>query len=342
MITLSVCMIVKNEEDVLERCIAGIKEIADEIIVVDTGSNDATKQIAARFTDKVFDFEWIDDFSAARNYSFSKATQDYIMWLDADDVLSDENKKKMISLKKTADPAVDVFMLKYQMGFDKEGDPTVSYYRERIFKREAGFVWQDPIHEVITPQGEIRYLDIAVWHKKTHEANSHRNLQIYRNIINKGGKLTQRQLFYYARELKDAGEYQKAIEIFEKFLEEPDAWIENKKNAYQDMANCYFNLKEKEKGLKSLFLSFAHGIPRAETLCGIAECFMEDQDYPTAAYWYEQAKDQTPDEQNGGFCFPDCYGYIPNIQLCVCFCCGLVSVGVGKLAPFGVQLALAN
>ena len=79
MITISLCMIVKNEEAVLARCLESVKDVVDEIIIVDTGSTDKTKQIAYRYTQNVYDFEWIDDFSAARNYSFSKATKDYQM-----------------------------------------------------------------------------------------------------------------------------------------------------------------------------------------------------------------------------------------------------------------------
>ena len=71
--TISVCMIVKNEELNLAGCLDCLKAIADEIIIVDTGSTDRTKEIAEQYTDKVYDFEWIDDFSAARNFAFSKA-----------------------------------------------------------------------------------------------------------------------------------------------------------------------------------------------------------------------------------------------------------------------------
>ena len=76
MATVSLCMIVRNEEDVLGRCLESVKDIVDEIIIVDTGSTDRTKEIAGRFTNTVYDFPWIDDFSAARNFSFSKATID--------------------------------------------------------------------------------------------------------------------------------------------------------------------------------------------------------------------------------------------------------------------------
>ena len=78
MITISLCMIVKNEEKVLARCLDSIADLMDEIIIVDTGSSDNTKEIAKKYTDKIYDFAWIDDFSAARNYSFSKATKEYI------------------------------------------------------------------------------------------------------------------------------------------------------------------------------------------------------------------------------------------------------------------------
>ncbi|MBQ9385174.1 MAG: glycosyltransferase, partial [Ruminiclostridium sp.] len=78
MITISVCMIVKNEEKQLRACLDSLKPIADEIIICDTGSTDGTKAIAAEYTDRIYDFPWIDDFAAARNFVFSKATMEYI------------------------------------------------------------------------------------------------------------------------------------------------------------------------------------------------------------------------------------------------------------------------
>ena len=89
MITVSLCMIVKNEEQVLRRCLESAKSFADEIILVDTGSTDKTKEIGKTYGGKIFDFPWRDDFAAARNEAFSKATMDYCMWLDADDVVTE-------------------------------------------------------------------------------------------------------------------------------------------------------------------------------------------------------------------------------------------------------------
>ena len=104
MISISLCMIVKNEESVIGRCLESVKDIVDEIIIVDTGSTDNTKEIIKTFTDKIYDFEWIDNFSAARNYSYSKASMEYILWLDADDVILEEDRIKFKELKMSLDP----------------------------------------------------------------------------------------------------------------------------------------------------------------------------------------------------------------------------------------------
>ncbi|NFR87435.1 MULTISPECIES: glycosyltransferase [unclassified Clostridium] len=92
---LSLCIIVKNEEKVLSKCLNSVKGIVDEIIVVDTGSKDDTKNIALKFTNKVYDFFWCNDFSKARNFSISKATNDWILILDADEVVIDYDIKSI-------------------------------------------------------------------------------------------------------------------------------------------------------------------------------------------------------------------------------------------------------
>ena len=104
-------MIVKDEEETLARCLNCVAPFADEIIIVDTGSTDDTVAIAKKYTDRVYFFKWCDDFAAARNYSFSKATCDLVMWLDADDVITEENAAEIVGLKNRDD--YDVAFLKY-------------------------------------------------------------------------------------------------------------------------------------------------------------------------------------------------------------------------------------
>ena len=91
--SISLCMIAKNEEKYLEQCLNSVKGLADEIIIVDTGSTDRTKEIAKKFSAKIFDFKWIDDFSAARNESLKHAAKDWILVLDADEMIDKEAVK---------------------------------------------------------------------------------------------------------------------------------------------------------------------------------------------------------------------------------------------------------
>jgi glycosyltransferase involved in cell wall biosynthesis len=95
---VSLTMIVKNEEANLPHCLESVEGIFDEIVVVDTGSTDQTREIAREFGAKVFDFDWIDNFAAARNEALSHATGDYAFWLDADDVIEPEQRDKLVAL----------------------------------------------------------------------------------------------------------------------------------------------------------------------------------------------------------------------------------------------------
>jgi glycosyltransferase involved in cell wall biosynthesis len=119
-------MIVKNEENTLPRCLNSIKDLVDEINIVDTGSTDKTIEIAKQFTERVFHFSWVNSFAKARNYSFSLATKDYILFLDADDVLLEEDREKFRKLKETLDLSVDGVSMIYQTGFDQYGNVTLS------------------------------------------------------------------------------------------------------------------------------------------------------------------------------------------------------------------------
>ena len=269
MITISLCMIVKNEKDTLGRCLESVKDIVDEIVIVDTGSSDETKEIAGRFTSNIYDFEWIDDFSAARNYSFSKATKDYIMWLDADDVIMEEDAIKIKRLKATVEPIVDIVMMKYNCGVDENGNVTLSYFRSRLLKRSRNFIWKEPVHECIEPSGYIINSDACVTHKKIHPSAPQRNLHIFEKMIESGKEPSPRSLFYYARELYYNQRLDEAIENFNKYLDSGKGWVEDNISACYNLSICYFLTKQPKKGLKTLLRSFEFSPPRAEICCQI-------------------------------------------------------------------------
>ena len=319
MASVSLCMIVKNEEDVLERCLESAAGAVDEIVIVDTGSTDRTREIAARFTGKIFDFPWRNDFSAARNESFSRASMDYCLWLDADDVLLEADQAAFLALKEALDPSVSVVMAPYHTGFDENGHVTFSYYRERLIRNRAGMRWEGAVHEAIAPVGKILYADFAVTHRKTRPADPDRNLNIYRAQLAAGAELEPRQQFYYGRELYYHRRWEEALAVFEKFLAEGRGWVENNIDACCHCAYCRGELGQGEEALSALFRTFVYDRPRAEVCCEIGRWFFQRERYGQAAYWYALALTCVRDDRRGGFVSPDCYGYLPCIQLCVCY-----------------------
>jgi len=313
-------MIVKNEEAVLARCLDSIKDAVDEIIIVDTGSTDQTKSIVQMYTSKIYDFPWINDFSAARNEAFSKATMDYQMWLDADDIVPIASLEKLLELKASLDPAVDMVTMKYITHFDEQGHPVLTFSRERLTRRENGFKWQDPVHEFIPFTGNILHSDIEIHHKKVKNTTpSIRNLDIYSNLINSGAVLTPRQLYYYAREQKDHGMWIEAAYYFEKFLATNKGWSEDNIASCYNLSICYNQLGDTDKALQILLKSFAYDSPRAEVCTEIGYWYKRGGQYATALNWFQVgARLDLP--VSHGFILQDYWGYIPNIESCVCCC----------------------
>lgn len=319
MSTISLCMIVRNEEDVLDHCLRSVSDLVDEIIIVDTGSDDRTREIAAAYTEKVYDFLWGDDFAAARNFSFSKASCDYCMWLDADDILTEPDRQKFAAIKADLTPAVDVVMMRYHTGFDESGNVTFSYYRERIIKNHAGMRWKGAVHEVIDTHGNTIYSDCAVTHRKLHPSDPDRNLRIFEALLQKGDVLDPRQQFYYARELYYHRRYADALRVLEHFLDAGQGWLENQIDACRHYAWCLYGLEQPERALQALFRSFTYDLPRAEICCDIGRHFFDRERWAQAIYWYSQALGCQRQDDRGGFISPDDYGYTPCLQLCVCY-----------------------
>ena len=161
MISISLCMIVKNEEKLLKRCLDSYRPVCDEIVIVDTGSTDRTKEIAAGYTDLIYDYPWNNDFAAARNFAFSKANCDYIFSADADEVLDEENRRQFLNLKQVLVPEIDIVQMIY---VNSKSHNTVynfeEEYRPKLFKRLRTFEWISPIHET------VRLEPIGLWGKR--------------------------------------------------------------------------------------------------------------------------------------------------------------------------------
>lgn len=146
MTPISVCIITKNEENNLDRCLSCIKDYPFEMVVVDTGSTDKTVEVAKKYTENVFHFDWIDDFSAARNFSISKASNDWILVLDADEFTYELDLEEIYRLI-DSHPA-DIGRL-LRSSHDTENATSIDRV-ERLFNRNV-YHYERPIHEQVVP-----------------------------------------------------------------------------------------------------------------------------------------------------------------------------------------------
>ncbi|MFC7686604.1 glycosyltransferase [Ureibacillus sp. GCM10028918] len=317
MITISLCMIVKNEEEVIERCLESIHELVDEINIVDTGSIDQTKEIVKKYTDRVFDFQWIDDFAAARNYSFQQATKEFILWMDADDIFTVEDQEKFKMLKQSLHHSIDAVSMNYHLSFDSHGNVTSLLKRYRLVRKENGFKWIGAVHEYLSVSGNLYDSEVAVTHLPLGH-DSDRNISIYKKLLESGKTLSPRDTFYYANELVDHHNFEEAIHYYEEFLESKLGWIEDNISACFKLADCYHRLNNKDKELSSTLKSFAYDVPRPEASCRLGYYFMEQYKNHEAIYWYSQAllyeNPQLLSFQNTKFST-----WLPHLQLCVLY-----------------------
>ncbi|VBB07723.1 nucleotide-diphospho-sugar transferases [Lucifera butyrica] len=317
-ISVSLCMIVKNEEQNIARCLSSVYPLMSEIIIVDTGSTDKTKEIVSQFTNKIYDFKWIDDFSAARNYAFSLANGDYTFWLDADDVLIPEDYNKFHQILMALNSDVDAVSMLYNLAFDERGNVTCQLRRNRLVKTTKRFRWVGAVHEYLEVYGNVLNSDIAIYHKP-HTHDAYRNLCIYEKRLLNGDTFTPRDLYYFANELSDHKLYNRAIEYYEKFLATKQGWVEDNIAACGKLCDCFYAIKDSNNQLKYIFKSFEYDVPRAEFCCRLGYYFLEQNVINQAIFWYRLAIQVGKPPNPWAVTNCACYTWLPHIQLCVCY-----------------------
>lgn len=295
MITISLCMIVKNEENILQRCLDSLKDYVDEIIIADTGSTDNTKKIAAMYTDKIYDYKWENDFSKARNFVFEKATMDYIYSADADEVLDFENQTRFQLLKEALLPEIDIVQMYYcnqlqyntVYNFDKE-------YRPKLFKRIRTFYWIDPIHETIAVDPVIYDSDIEIMHLPEKE-HAGRDFSCFTKLHKDSIPLSPRLVGMYVRELFVAGtdsDFLNAVPTFSQILKEDHHSDE------EIIASCHVLAKaaliqKDEVSFLSYALKNVAGEGSSEICCMLGDFYFAKGNIRDAYLWYHNAAFET-------------------------------------------------
>jgi tetratricopeptide (TPR) repeat protein len=258
--TISLCLIVRNEEENLAACLRPFRPVVDEIVVVDTGSTDRTAEIAAEFGAKVYSFPWCDDFSAARNESLSHATGDWVLWVDADDRLDEENIQRLAELAERLGPdSPDVYTFQVLSpvapGVNSGGWVT----HGRLFRRAANLHWERRVHEELVPvdrsnaaaRPSIGWSGLVVRHVG-YEDPLRRRRKLYRDLrllqldyaINPDDPLT---LLYLGWGHMEAGHLQQAV----RFLRRGLARSPVRRKHLALLAQALARLNQKDKALEA-------------------------------------------------------------------------------------------
>ncbi|MGA1874719.1 MAG: glycosyltransferase [bacterium] len=238
---ISLCMIVKNEEQYMARCLMSVKPAVDEMVVVDTGSTDRTRDIAKAFGAKVYDFAWTDDFSEARNYSLSKVSGDWILILDADEVLSALDHAHLAKLVKKNRPwAYTMVTRNYTKQVNLQGftindgkypheEAGIGWFpstKVRLFPQNHNIWFKNPVHESVEETVRetgipIKPAAIPVHHYGKLQvekiiAKGEAYYQLGRKKLEENGMNDLKALFELGVQAAELGRFEEAAEIFKK------------------------------------------------------------------------------------------------------------------------------
>lgn len=290
--TISAAFIMKNEAHNIGPMLSSIKGCFDEIIMVDTGSTDnscffidqVNKQVDAgsQVWDgipeiKLYHFDWINDFSAARNFAFSKATKDYVFWMDLDDSLSDA--KAFISWRDKVLHSAHYWLALYNYAFDDKGQVACQFLRERVVKRSHGFHWEYPVHEGLIQKENKKYWiqRASTWwinHRRTDEdriADHLRNVKLMEGLDL--DKIHPRMKFYYGKELFENGFPEKAGKPLLEAAQSPYMEFHDRILAIQYAAQAAISQKAYPQALQLLYNGIQLVPSRAEFWCSIGDVY---------------------------------------------------------------------
>lgn len=266
---ISACLIVKNEKDHIRDVLSSLAGV-DEIVVVDTGSQDNTVDLARTFTDKVFtDYEWSDDFAEARNHALSKCTGDWVLSIDGDEVLEPGGIEKIRKIIENATP--DQWHFSVEMTAKNTGQ---KHNLPRIFRNDGSVRWQGAAHETLSPVQANRTNVVITYGSSTaHALDPDRMLRILAKVVN-SPEATPRDLYYYAREFWYRRDYINAQRLWEEYVSIA-TWPPEKADALLYIARCQFFLQQGDKARETCLEAIVINPDFKEALLFMAELHFE-------------------------------------------------------------------
>lgn len=333
--TIALACILKNEAHNITPLLQSVRGCFDEIIMVDTGSTDNTVEFLTKINSKIVaddsewkgfskinikHFSWINDFSAARNYSFAQATSDYIMWLDLDDSLSDATA--FIKWRDHVMHAAHYWVALYNYNFTPSGSVDCKFIRERVIRNNHGFKWEYPVHEgILQVEGNKfwpqRVTSWTVNHRRTAEDRKQdhlRNLKIVESVDLE--KMHPRMKFYYGKELFENGHPEKAGKPLLEAIKSSDLDMHDRILSIQYAAHSALISKAYPQAIDLLMNGLRLMLSRAEYWCLLGDVYVAMGDIGNAISAYNAALVCNPNDLGGiVVVYEHAYRSYPHSQL---------------------------
>lgn len=294
---VSLTMIVRDEEANLEACLRPLRELVGEIVVVDTGSTDRTKEVAMRLGARVFDFPWVDDFAAARNEALRHATQPWIFWMDADDRLDAEGVSRLKALFAQLRDENAAYVLKCVCVPDAPGGAATVVDHVRLFRNDPRVRWRYRVHEQILPAlraagADVRWGDVRVHHvgyvdPALRARKRERDTRLLRAEL-AANPDDPFALFNLGAVLHERGEWAEAVGVLERSLHLSHPRDSIVRKTYALIAQCLSRLGNRERAVATCQTGRVHYPNDAELLFLEANLHKESGDLAVAEELYRR------------------------------------------------------
>jgi len=291
---ITLCMIVRDEEPVLEETIRSFEGEYDELVIVDTGSQDDTVEISRRLGARVEHFQWCNDFSAARNYAASRCTTEWVLMPDADERLDPECRGMIRKLVNNGPDDVT----EYSPVLVCPGGTTTEHYCSKLYRRGRAH-WQNPSHNVLmVDQGlKLKTPELRLFHERgrrgeerNHQRSEQRNEMNEENFRQQVAEEPQnpRARWYLSLTVQEAGRPGEAIPLWEDYLAR-GTWAEERYEARRELAQCLIAEGRTDEAVEHLVLCHMEEPRRAEAAMMLGDMYASGRAYHRAALWYDVA-----------------------------------------------------
>lgn len=274
--SITLACIMKDEEKNIPQLLGSVTDCFDEIVLTDTGSKDASVEVAKKHGAKVTHFEWCDDFAAARNFSFRDIKTDYVMWMDLDDVL--HSREGFLNFRNDAMGLADYWIASYHYSSDALGKPICTFSRERVVKVAKKYDWKYFVHEGLMPDATTRMQFSPVWavkHMRSAEdlvKDRMRNLTLF---TKPGRVLDSRMQYYYGKELFECNKPAEAIAELGASLKDLNMQMHDRILAMQYLCYCYLQTNQIEQATQIASQALILAPQRAEFYNMIGDCLIK-------------------------------------------------------------------